>query len=156
MGSRLKTYSTATTGSEVRIYADTSALLRRAVEEAESDALEATLVDHFDEEDSVVTSSLTWVEVSRSLRRQWNDDAAVTDAMLTEAIEVALSGVATRTIDDETISLARRAAPPALHSLDALHLATAILLDVDLALVYDQRLTDAFRSNGITTAAPGR
>jgi uncharacterized protein len=43
-----------------------------------------------------------------------------------------------------------------LRSLDAIHLATAILLDVDEVLAYDERLIEACRHNGLITVSPGR
>jgi hypothetical protein len=46
------------------------------------------------------------------------------------------------------VSLARRIEPNALRSLDAILLATAVLLDVDTVLTYDDRLTTAARHNG--------
>jgi hypothetical protein len=43
-----------------------------------------------------------------------------------------------------------------LRTLDAIHLATAVLVDADLVLAYDERLTHACRHNGMNVAAPGR
>ena len=41
-----------------------------------------------------------------------------------------------------------------LRSSDALHLATAFLLDVDLVFTYDARLADACAVHSIDVAAP--
>jgi predicted nucleic acid-binding protein len=70
-------------------------------------------------------------------------------------VEAALPGVAERLITGEVVGLARRVAPPLSRTLDAIHLATAILLDVDEVVVYDGRLIEACQSNGLTTAMPG-
>lgn len=45
---------------------------------------------------------------------------------------------------------------PMLRSLDAIHLATALLIheDVDVLLSYDDRLTAAAASHGLETASP--
>ncbi len=139
----------------MRIYADSSALIKRAVAEAESDALEATFDEHVAGDAAIVASSLAWVEVSRALRTLAGRGIHG-DEHIAEAIDVALSGVAERPLTDDVISLARRVAPPVLRTLDAIHLATAILLDVDLVLTYDDRLTDACRHNGLATSAPGQ
>ena len=139
----------------MRIYADSSALIKRAIEEAESDALEAVVDQQVADDAVIVASSLAWVEVSRALRTL-SASLRPSDGSLTDAIDVALSGVAERPLTDDIISLARRVAPPVLRTLDAIHLATAIVLDVDLVLTYDDRLADACRHNGLATSAPGR
>ena len=143
----------------MRIYADSSALIKRVVEEAESDALLAALDDHIASDITndtvVVSSSLAWIEVSRALS-SLSDSGANSREQLVDAFEVALSGVAERPITADVVSLARRVAPPVLRTLDAIHLATAILLDVDVVLTYDDRLADACRHNGLAVSAPGR
>jgi predicted nucleic acid-binding protein len=137
----------------VRIYLDSSALIKRSVDEAESEALDAAL-DRFVVDDAVlVTSSLAWIEVSRALRAALDDGRGDEDETI-EAIDVALSGVAERPITDEVVGLARRIAPPRLRTLDAIHLATAVLLDVDVMLTYDSRVVDAGRHNGVTVLTP--
>ncbi len=136
----------------MRVYADSSALIKRAVAEPESDALEDALERHVDNGDAIVTSALTWVEVSRALRSLSGREGPNVD----EAIEGALSGVAERPIAEDVVSLARRIGPPVLRTLDAIHLATAILLDVDQVLTYDDRLAAACRQNGLAVTSPGR
>ncbi len=139
----------------MRIYADSSALIKRSVEEAESDALEAAFERYVDDEAVVVSSSLSWVEVSRALRARFDSDSHGADE-IHQAVEDALSGVAERLITADVVALARRVAPPRLRTLDAIHLATAILLDVDVLIAYDARLIDACRDSGLTTTMPGR
>lgn len=74
--------------------------------------------------------------------------------MVNEAIEDALSGIAERPITADVVSLARRIEPNVLGSLDAIHLATAVLLDVDTLVTYDARLATAARYNGLAVSAP--
>lgn len=136
-------------------YFDSSALIKRSVQEAESDAVEAALGRYLAENAVVVSSSLAWVEVSRALRSRL-DGGSYEEDEIRNAIDDALSGVAERLITGDVISLARRVAPSRLRSLDAIHLATAILLDVDEVVAYDDRLIDACRTNGLATASPGR
>jgi len=135
----------------VRVYVDSSALIKRTVAEPESDALDATLERHAADEDALVSSSLAWVEVSRALRARL--DAANRDEV-NDAIDVALSGIAERPLTAEVVSLARRIDPAVLRSLNAIHLATAVLLDADVIVTYDDRLAEAARHNGLTVAAP--
>jgi beta-lactamase class A len=139
----------------VRIYFDSSALIKRSVQEAESDAVEAAFDRYVGQDAVIVSSSLAWIEVSRALRTRLDGGAYAQDDIL-DAVEGALSGVAERVITEEVISLARRVAPPRLRSLDAIHLATAILLDADEIVAYDDRLIDACRHNGLVTVTPGR
>ena len=144
---------TGVTGSDVRIYFDSSALIKRSVEETESDALDAAIDHHIEASDVLLSSSLAWVEVSRALRTLAKDHR--TD-IVDDAISTALSGIAERLITADVIGLARRMAPPRLRTLDAIHLATAIALDVDLVIAYDDRLLDACRHHHLATVAPGR
>nr|WP_237770234.1 hypothetical protein [Ornithinimicrobium sp. CNJ-824] len=53
---------------------------------------------------------------------------------------------------------AARLEPPALRSLDALHLAAALILEEDLlgVVTYDDRLAEATRLLGFPVLAPGR
>jgi uncharacterized protein len=133
----------------VRIYVDSSALIKRAIEEPESDALDETLEAHVAADDVLVASSLAWVEVTRAIRA-----AAQPENDINDLIESALSGVAERPITADLVSLARRISPESLRSLDAIHLATAVLLDADLILTYDNRLEAAARFNGLAVARP--
>ena len=139
----------------MRVYFDSSALIKRSVQEAESDAVEAAFDRYVAEDAVIISSSLAWVEVSRALRTRL-DTGSYGEDEIHDAVEGALAGVAERLITGEVIGLARRVAPPLLRTLDAIHLATAIMLDVDEVVVYDDRLIDACRSNGLTTAMPGR
>lgn len=139
----------------MRVYFDSSALIKRSVQEAESDAVEAAFGRYVAEDAVIISSSLAWVEVSRALRTRL-DSGSYGEDEIHDAVEGALAGVAERLITGEVIGLARRVAPPLLRTLDAIHLATAIMLDVDEVVVYDDRLIDACRSNGLTTAMPGR
>lgn len=137
-----------------RVYLDSSALVKRTIREAESGALNRTLTTSLDRGVLLVTSALAVVEVNRALRRRPVD--AGDDAHTAEAIEVVRSGVYERPITAEVLSLAAHLGPDALRSLDAIHLATAVLLAVDVVVTYDDRLARACRHNGFTTVAPGR
>jgi predicted nucleic acid-binding protein len=135
----------------VKVYVDSSALIKRAVAEAESEAVEEALEQHVDAKDALVSSTLAWIEISRALRARLDGED---HDVVTEAIDDALSGIAERPISADVVSLARRIEPNLLRSLDAIHLATAVLLDADTVLTYDDRLAEAARYNGLTVSAP--
>lgn len=135
----------------MRVYVDSSALIKRVVQERESDAVEHALEHHVEEDAVLVSSSVAWVEVTRALRTRLDGDDQDT---VNEAVEDALAGIAERPISAEVVGLARRIGPDVLRSLGAIHLATAVLLDADQMLTYDERLADAARRNGLAVTAP--
>lgn len=136
------------------VYIDSSALLKRSIEEPESETLERTLAEYVESDVSLVSSSLAWIEVSRALLRVDSGANPGGDDVIAEAIDDALAGIAERPIDDSVIAIARRTQPRRLRSLDAIHLATALLLDVDEVVVYDERLLSACREHGLITVTP--
>ncbi|MGX6447264.1 type II toxin-antitoxin system VapC family toxin [Patulibacter sp. S7RM1-6] len=135
----------------MRVYVDSSALLKRVFEEPESAALVAALQRHVDAGDALLSSSLAWVEVSRAVLAAADREAAIPAGELTA---VALSGVLEAPLDGQVTALARRLPPPVLRTLDALHVATAVLLDADLVVAYDDRLIAAARHHGLDVLAP--
>jgi predicted nucleic acid-binding protein len=139
----------------MRVYCDSSALIKRSVQETESDAVEAAFDRYVADGAVIISSSLAWVEVSRALQTRLYGGSYADDE-IQDAVESALSGVAERPITADIVSLARRTSQPRLRTLEAIHLATAIMLDVDEVVVYDEHLTQACRRNGLTTVTPGR
>ena len=135
----------------MRVYVDSSALLKRVFAECESPALVSALRDYQRADTAVVTSSLAWVEVSRAVRSYANTES---DVEIDDLVDVSLSGVLEKPITSEVIALARRLSPPALRGLDAIHLATALLLDADVILAYDVRLVEAATEHKIRTLSP--
>ncbi len=135
----------------MRVYLDSSAALKRAIAESESADLIATLDKHHADGDVLVASSLAWVEVARALRSLHS----ATLAEVADDVDTALSGVAEHPLVAEVVALARRVNPAVLRSLDAIHLASALLLDADVMLTYDQRLATACLEGGLAVAAPG-
>jgi predicted nucleic acid-binding protein len=128
------------------IYLDTSAVLKLVVQEDESDALEVWL----GERPGVprVTSALTRVELVRACRRL--------DPALVPAATELVSGLDTIPLR-EWVSDAAAALPDrALRSLDAIHVASAMVLDeaLEVLVAYDERLLTAAARSGLPTAAP--
>jgi len=126
------------------IYLDTSALLKLIKPEIGSEALAAYLHD----ETELVSSALTAIEARRGARRAAPDKLPRLDILLTRVDMVEISG--------PVIESASRLPDPLLRSLDAIHLATALLLraEVDVLLTYDERLAAAAKAHAIPTFAP--
>ena len=66
-----------------------------------------------------------------------------------------MTGIYQFAITDQVIDIAQRLGPVTLRSLDAIHLASATLLGVDLICGYDQRLLVAAEEYGFRTLSPG-
>ena len=133
----------------MRVYLDSSALIKRVIVEQESTDLVDFLDAHYQQADLLASSSLAWVEVSRAVLARAKAPATAGDL-----IDGAMSGIDERPMTAEVVSVARRIEP--LRSLDAIHLATAVLIDADLVVTYDDRLADACRRNSLAVASPGR
>jgi predicted nucleic acid-binding protein len=136
----------------MRVYLDSSALLKRVIAEVESPDLVDAIDGYHHRGAALVSSSLAWIEVARALRNVGNTrfvDVA-------DDVDEALAGVLEEPIQTETISLARRVGPNVLRSLDAIHLASALIVDADLVLTYDDRLAQACATNDLRVAMPGR
>lgn len=134
----------------MRVYLDSSAVIKRVVSEAESGALVDVIDGHVRRDDLLISSSLAWVEVARALRSRFGHRPARVAADL----DAALSGVAEHSLATDVLSLARRINPDVLRSLDALHLASALLVDADVMITYDGRLAGACEDNGLAVARP--
>ena len=127
-------------------YVDSSALLKLAVREPETSALEADLASR----DGLVASRLAVVECRRAARRASNRRVLQTVDEILEAIY--LIEVTPAILDD-----AAAADPPLLRSLDAIHLATALSIgDAGMEVItYDLRFAAAARANGLVVVHPG-
>jgi predicted nucleic acid-binding protein len=97
---------------------------------------------YFADGDTVVASSLGRIETNRVLRALL---AGTDNSDVTDAIAVAMSGVSESPMTEDVLALAQRVPPAVLRTLDAIHLATAILLEVDVVVTYDTRFADACR-----------
>jgi predicted nucleic acid-binding protein len=135
----------------MHVYVDSSALVKRVVVEKESAELLSFLDAHYQRDDLLATSSLGMAEVSRAVLARARSPIAAGDL-----IDEAMSGINERPMTAEVLSVARRVEPLILRTLDAIHLATAVLIDADVVVTYDDRLADACRRNSLAVAAPGR
>ncbi len=134
------------------VYVDSSAVIKRGIREAETDQLLDELERWIVGGDRLMSSSLALVEVHRAMRSRLELEAP---ARVVDLIELALSGIEVSPMDESVVSLARRLGPGSLRSLDAIHLATAVLLDADLVVAYDSRLVAAAEELGFASLSPG-
>jgi len=128
------------------LYLDSSAIVKLVDPEAETSALVAALRPH----EGRLSSVLARVEVGRAARRR-----AESDALVERAYRL-LARMTLVPIDAEVLSRAVDLPPFELGSLDAIHLATALLHrdDLDGLVTYDGRLAAAARVAGIPVLAP--
>jgi predicted nucleic acid-binding protein len=128
------------------IYLDSSAIVKLVIREAETPALLSFLGDHPER----ASSALARVEVYRAFRR-----ARASDAEKRRAADV-LARIALIRIDDDILQAAAEIEPAQLRSLDAVHLATALLIREEMtALVsYDDRFAAAAKKHGLKVLAP--
>ena len=127
-----------------RVYLDASAAVKLVLNERESGALAAYL--------SIprtrMSSRVLEVEVLRAVRRvkPESEEQARVLLAVTEFVE----------LDAEIGATAGALAPPALRSLDAIHLASALTLgaELDAFITYDARQAEAARSLGLPVESP--
>lgn len=136
----------------MRIYLDSSALVKRALREAESDALIEAIHDWILEGSQLVSSTLAWIELTRTIRSRRESEAP---QELIRLIDNAVAGVDELQMGETVADIARRLGPASLRSLDAIHLASATLVGADLICAYDRRLLDLAEELGFRTIAPG-
>lgn len=126
-----------------RWYLDTSAALKLIVAEAESAALAKKI---FAEQPELVSSYLLETELRRAVAR-------VPDLTQQAATDV-LDSINLAEISPIVFREAGLLPGTQLRSLDALHLSTALQLDVDAIITYDHRMAAAATDVGIHVIAP--
>ncbi|MBA3620794.1 MAG: type II toxin-antitoxin system VapC family toxin [Actinomycetota bacterium] len=130
------------------IYLHSSALMKLVRREDETAAMREWLSVR--PEQPVVTSELGRVEVLRAAQR-------VGGRATTEARAV-VGDLDLVPVDRAVQDLACDIADPLLRTLDALHLASAVLLSEELTafIAYDHRLAAAAQAAGLVVATPGQ
>lgn len=143
------------------VYVDTSALGRVLLNEPGRPAIQRALED-FDE---VISSRLLWIELGRLARRREADLVgqgqpaefiALSEELLRGVIAIPMEG----DVEEEkrgTLLDAIVLPPFSVATLDAIHLATAVLMarnfPVDF-MTYDKRLAAGAREHGFTVLSP--
>jgi uncharacterized protein len=127
------------------VYCDTSAVLKLAVHEPESDALAA----HLSSAIAGVTSALCLADVTQALRRT---------ALSRQDVEAALAGFHLLHVTNAILEQAGWMTGDRLGTLDAIHLASAMSLGLpDLQFIsYDEGVIAAARAARLRVAQPGR
>lgn len=126
------------------LYLDSSAIVKLVAREPGSPELvEAVRADQ-----ETISSALAWTEVVRAVRRSGRRAARA---------EAVLERIALVPMDDGILRSASRLSPTGLRTLDAIHLATALSLQGDVAalVTYDARLAHAATAAGLEVRAPG-
>jgi predicted nucleic acid-binding protein len=133
------------------LYVDTSALLKLLVREAESAVIEQELVRW----PNLATSIVTEVELPRAVARAREDrpDAVIDGSLILQGV---VASAAMIELSEEIVAAARIVGPVHVGALDAIHIASALSLDKDLAGVatYDGRMADALTRVGVNVIAP--
>ena len=127
------------------LYLDSSAFVKLVVEETESPAVRSFLASSGARR---VSSTLLRTESLRAVRHL----GPVALATVREGLRrVDLIG-----IDDRILDAAGILEPAVLRTLDAIHLATAMAVgdDLEAIVTYDERMVDAARLMGLSTATP--
>lgn len=128
------------------IYLDSSALLKLLFEESESAALALWITEQADT--PMVSSELAKVEVVRATRRLDPDVVPAARALVSQLDLIPLSGA--------LIEEAADTGEPVLRTLDAIHLASALSIRIELTafVAYDNRLLAAAEAAGIEPIRP--
>lgn len=114
------------------------------IDEPESSALDQYLAGSY----VLATSRIATVEVSRAaaLANPRAEVQAEVDRLLGSCMLIAVSA--------QLLRSARKLAGAALHTLDAIHLASALRIEPDAVLAYDRRLVAAAHQHGLHVASP--
>jgi hypothetical protein len=126
-------------------YLDSSAFVKLLVEETETAAVRTFLANRAARR---VSSALLRTESLRAVRHLGPDALAT--------VREGLRRVDLIGIDDRILDAAGILEPQVLRTLDAIHLATAMAIgdDLEAIVTYDERMADAARLMGLSTATP--
>jgi predicted nucleic acid-binding protein len=123
------------------VYLESSAIVKLVVRESGVAGLDRFL----ETRPTRVSSVLSRIEASRALLRRRSRQEVERD------LEGVLPNLDLMPISEAIASRAAVLGPPALRSLDAIHLATALTIgpELEAMVTYDHRLADAAREMGI-------
>ncbi len=127
------------------LYLDSSAFVKLVIEETESAAVRSLLARRASRR---VSSALLRTEALRAVRDLGPDALTI--------VRDGLRRVDLIAIDDRILDSAGTLEPRVLRTLDAIHLATAIAVgdDLEAIVTYDERMVEAARLLGLSTATP--
>ncbi len=127
------------------VYVDSSALVKLVVEEPESTALRAYLLDN----GPIYASRVAAIELRRAVRRQALPDSVGQAESVLEAVRFI-------ELDEPMTRLAGTAEPPKQRTLDAIHLIAALAIGDECGafVSYDAVLNGAAQAAGLVVQAP--
>jgi uncharacterized protein len=129
------------------VYLDSSALVKLVVEEEETEALDRRLAAGGPS--ALASSSLALLEVARAVRIR-SDTVEATAAWHKLSDAIRLIDV-DRGLLQRAVALTNRR----VRSLDAIHLASALRVEPDVLVTYDDRMAEAARNLGVPVEQPG-
>jgi uncharacterized protein len=136
------------TADQAPLYLDASAIVKLIAEEPESAELIEAVTD-----ERLVSSELAIAEVPRAIRRIEHPDLVE----LIARADAVLATLALVPIGREVLTIAGAFTMPTLRALDAIHVASSLLLDdLGLFVSYDARQLRAAAEAGLAIASPGR
>ena len=135
----------------MRFYFDSSALLKLALAESQSAAMKEFVAQAISQKATCLTSQLGRIETVRALRRRFGPDQVSLD----QALHLALDAVSLYPLDATVTAQAETVGGDTLRSLDAIHLATALVCRADALVTYDERLRWAAFDVNIPIVQPG-
>ena len=136
-------------------YLDTSAALKRVVKEEHQTSLINRLRQLVRSDQQLCTSVVTWIEVERSLRALISRGVLPADYRVDLTAPHATAGLAKIRLGSRVTQMARWIGPNNLRSLDAIHLASAVIVGANTLITYDNKLAVAAAASGLTVESPG-
>jgi uncharacterized protein len=139
------------TADQAPLYLDASAIVKLISEEPESRELIDAITDG-----RLVSSELVIAEVPRAIRRI-ADHGSIDLVDIIARADSVLATMALIPLGRDVLTLAGAFTLPPLRALDAIHVATSLLLDdLGLFISYDARQLRAAAEAGLAIASPGR
>ncbi|MFM7879927.1 MAG: type II toxin-antitoxin system VapC family toxin [Acidimicrobiaceae bacterium] len=124
---------------------DSSAIVKLIVDESKSQSFGSWLKNC---KDDLFVSEIAHTEVARAINR--------VDASLHGQLKTVFERFGTIRVSSQILTIASVLSPTNLRTLDAIHLASCLILGDDLTgfVTYDSTQADAARHNGIVVIAP--
>lgn len=132
------------------VYCDASVLVSRVVQEMHSAEVSGAIEASFARKDVLVSSQLAALEVHRAVRR--NMELATVSGDSDTFVEQATGDLVLLQIDVGVLDVARSIPGTHLGSLDAIHVASALLIGADAVLTRDRRMARACEAVGLAVA----
>ena len=132
------------------VYCDSSVLLKRVLDESDSNNYEQLLSRLIDQGATLISSELALIEVRRALGRgaKSTDNVDETD----KSLEEIFADIGLVKINEDVVNVAGRLPGRHLGSLAAIHVATALLSESTIVVTGDIRMRSACQEIGLVVA----